>query len=907
MVRGTVVLSLFAAACAASSSSNPAEGLAVPPVVHGAYIVEYEDGHDDVAKFKDTISPDAEVKMDLRSKVFTGASIVFHDKDRIEETAEKVAALPAVKRIWPVRRYRIPEYKVEWAGNLPDAQSRELLRRQGSAGNDTFSPHVMTQVDQLRNKGVTGKGIKVAVIDSGIDYKHPALGGCFGPGCLVSFGYDLVGDNYNGTNLPVPDADPMDCGGHGTHVSGTIAAQTNNPFGIVGAAADVTLGMFRVFGCTGSANDDVLIKAYSMAYESGADLITASIGGPSGWSENAWSVVVSRIVELGVPCILSAGNSGDNGLFFGQTAADAKRATAVASFDNTLTPVLFTNAKYTIEGAADTTFGFVPGTPAAWGGVTLPLWSVGFDITDPTNACNPLPADTPDLSKHIVLIRRGTCPFAQKAANVVAKGARYIVFYNNAPSGPPATELGGVSGLLAAAAVEAATGATWVAALKAGKKVTLAMVDPKSSPGTMTAQPNNLTGGYASGFTTWGPTYEAELKPQVAAPGGNILSTYPLAKGAYASLSGTSMATPLTAAVYALIMNIRGTKDPKTIENLLASTAKPAMFNSGSGPLPYLAPAVQQGAGLIQASDAAYATTLLSASSITFNDTDHFQPVQNFTISNTGRSAVTYTLSSRGAGTAYTFENSTSLFPALFPSEIVESYASIVFNEASFTVPAGGRKFVGLTATPPSGLDAARLAVYSGYLLVNGSDGSALSLPYMGVYGSIHSHATLDPKTTYLAAFRPATDPSGADAPPAPAVAANKTFILPPRGQSNNTLYAPRVDQPNVSINLAFGSPLVEAHVVPLDVCGGKAAANATTTALGGLETVGQMDGFPFHYQSRGRQFQTWDGRLSTSQYAAPGLYKIVVRSLRVFGDPAKLEHYDAVETVPFRIRYLKA
>ncbi|KAL8383386.1 hypothetical protein RB595_006913 [Gaeumannomyces hyphopodioides] len=905
MVRGTVVLSLFAAACAASSNSSPAQGLAVAPVVHGAYIVEYEDGHDDPAKFKDTIAPDAEVKMDLRSKIFTGASIVFHDKEHVDETAEKVAALPAVKRMWPVRRYSIPEYKVEWAGNLPDAQSRELMRRQGSAGNDTFSPHVMTQVNQLRDKGVTGKGIKVAVIDSGIDYKHPALGGCFGPGCLVSFGYDLVGDAYNATNRPVPDADPMDCGGHGTHVSGIIAAQTNNPFGIVGAAADVTLGMFRVFGCTGGANEDVLIQAYAMAYESGADLITASIGGPSGWSENAWSVVVSRIVELGVPCIVSAGNEGENGLFYASTAADGKRVTAIASFDNTLTPTLYSNAKYTIEGAADTTFGFVPSSPAAWGGVTLPLWSVGFDTTDPTNACNPLPADTPDLSNHIVLVRRGTCAFTQKAANVVAKGARYIVFYNNVPAGAPVTVLDGASGVLAAAAVDAATGATWVAALKAGKKVTLSMTDPNSAPKSMIAQPNNLTGGYASGYTTWGPTYEAELKPQVAAPGGNILSTYPLAKGGYASLSGTSMAAPLTAAVYALIMNIRGTKDPKTIENLLASTAKPAMFNSGSGPSPYLAPAVQQGAGLIQASDAAYATTLLSTSGITFNDTDHFQPVQNFTISNTGSSAVTYTLSSRGAGTAYTFADSAALFPDAFPNEIVERYASIVFNEASFTVPAGGRKLVGLTATPPAGLDASRLAVYSGYLAVNGSDGSALSLPYMGVYGSIHSHATLDPNTTYLAAFRPATNSSDSGAPAAPAVAANKTFILPPRGQSNNTLYAPRVDQPRLSVNLAFGSPYVTADVVPLDVCGGKAAANATTSL--GLETVGQMDGFPSRYQARGRSFVNWDGFLSTGEYAAPGLYKIVVRSLRVFGDSTKADQYDVVETVPFRIRYLKA
>lgn len=56
-----------------------------------------------------------------------------------------------------------------------------------------------------------------------IDYRHPSLGGCFGPGCLVSFGYDLVGDAFNGSNVPFPDRDPFDCGGHGTHVAGKQA------------------------------------------------------------------------------------------------------------------------------------------------------------------------------------------------------------------------------------------------------------------------------------------------------------------------------------------------------------------------------------------------------------------------------------------------------------------------------------------------------------------------------------------------------------------------------------------------------------------------------------------------------------------------------------------------------------
>lgn len=142
--------------------------------------------------------------VNFESSLFKGASIQFHDAESAEDEAAALSGLAGVKRVWPNRLYDLPKDKVIWTGKSKDASvANSNVKRQFSS--DTFSPHLMTQVDKLRAKGVIGKGIKIGVIDTGVDHTHPALGGCFGPGCLVSYGTDLVGDNYTGANTPVPD------------------------------------------------------------------------------------------------------------------------------------------------------------------------------------------------------------------------------------------------------------------------------------------------------------------------------------------------------------------------------------------------------------------------------------------------------------------------------------------------------------------------------------------------------------------------------------------------------------------------------------------------------------------------------------------------------------------------------
>jgi len=232
-------------------------------------------------------------------------------------------------------------------------------------------------------------------------------------------------------NTPRPDPDPMDeCNGHGTHVAGIIAAQVN-PLGFTGAAPDVTLGAYRVFGCVGSNTNDILIAAYNQAFEDGSDIITTSIGGASGWTEDPVAVAVSRIVQQGVPCLVSAGNSGYRGLFFADAPANGKGVTAVASVNNIEVPQVVSKASYSTQNSSTESFGWYRGFPWSWGNVSLPLWSVNNDGNDTANGCDAYPENNPDLSAYVVLIRTGSCTFEQKATNAAAKGAKYLLFYND--------------------------------------------------------------------------------------------------------------------------------------------------------------------------------------------------------------------------------------------------------------------------------------------------------------------------------------------------------------------------------------------------------------------------------------------------------------------------------------------
>jgi minor extracellular serine protease Vpr len=212
---------------------------------------------------------------------------------------------------------------------------------------DLATALAMTGADIVQSElGYTGKGIKVAVMDTGIDYDHPDLGGdgvqrsnsnVF-PTARVIKGWDFVGDAYNAdpssaayNPTPAPDAYPDDCNGHGTHVSGIIGANG----AVKGVAPEVVFGAYRVFGCSGSTTADIMLAAMERALADGMQVLNMSIGSAFQWPQYPTAQASDRLVNKGMVVVASIGNSGANGLYSGGAPGVGKKVIGVASFDNT--------------------------------------------------------------------------------------------------------------------------------------------------------------------------------------------------------------------------------------------------------------------------------------------------------------------------------------------------------------------------------------------------------------------------------------------------------------------------------------------------------------------------------------------------------------------------------------------
>lgn len=643
--------------------------------------------------------------------LWNGVSVAINPRD-----VTKLARVAGVKNLWPVIKLSVPE-------------------RSPNPGVELVTAIKQTGADIAQNSlGLSGHGIKVAVMDTGIDFDHPDLGGCFGPGCRVFTGWDFVGDDYNADDtspsfnpIPTPDPIPDDCNGHGTHVAGIIGANGT----IRGVAPGVTYGAYRVFGCEGSTTSEIMLSAMERAFADGMDILNMSIGAAYQWPQYPTAVAASRLVSKGMVVVASIGNEGATGLYSAGAPGVGAHVIGTASFDNT--DVLLPAFTASPDNAS---FGYLQaaasGTAPTSG--TFPLGRTGTPASA-ADGCAVSGGGAPgSLTGQAALIRRGTCGFYEKAVLAQAAGAASVIIYNNAagfinptvaPVIPPPPGIApGTPVTIPVVAITAAQGADIDARIAAGA-ATMTWTDTQSSV-------PNPTGNLISSFSSYGLAPDLSLKPDIGAPGGNINSTYPLEKGGHANISGTSMSSPHVAGAAALLLEAHPNKKAILVRDILQNSADPKPWFGNPG-LGFLDNVHRQGAGMVDIDDAILATASVSPAKLALGEGEAGPSVQTLTVTNSATTPVTFDLS---------FVNALSTGGTIAPS-FSTSDASVAFSAASVAVPARGKASFTATITPASG---PVFGQYGGYIvLTQQGSGNVFRVPYAGFVGDYQALQVLTP------------------------------------------------------------------------------------------------------------------------------------------------------------------
>lgn len=613
----------------------------------------------------------------------------------------KLWRIPGVKAIYPVETIAIPET----SQSNEDPQLATAL--------------AMTGADIAQSElGYTGAGVKVAVMDTGIDYDHPDLGGCFGPGCRVVTGWDFVGDAFNAdpsspsyNPVPNPDPYPDDCNGHGTHVAGIVGANG----AVKGVAPDVTFGAYRVFGCEGSTTADIMLAAMERALADGMQVLNMSIGSAFQWPQYPTAQASDRLVNKGMVVVASIGNSGANGIYSAGAPGVGKKVIGVASFDNTHINAL----SFTVNP---------PGDGRAIAYLTLattedpPTSGTSAEIVHVGRGClNPLDPYLANPAGKVALIERGTCTFNEKYQRAVAAGAVGVIIYNN------------VTGLFAGGGVAGVPGIFGISISRADGLYLRSLTGATAQWTNTRINAPNPTGGLISSFSSYGLSPDLTLKPDIGAPGGLIRSTYPLELGGYATISGTSMSSPHVAGAVALLLQAKPNTPSQAVGGILQTSAIPKNWFGNPG-LGFLDNVHRQGAGMLNIANAIRATTKITPSEIAAGESEAGPFTQTLTIENKAASAVTYDLS---------FVNALSTGANTFTPSFFTSNATVTFSTPSVTVPAGGTATVTATIYPASSPVG---GLYGGYIVFTPQGGGQMyRVPFAGYIGDYQARQVLVP------------------------------------------------------------------------------------------------------------------------------------------------------------------
>lgn len=313
---------------------------------------------------------------------YVGLSIQVHEHpDSLKDIRSQLRSLPGVASVSPVYDITIPKDPRRTNWTLPEGYSNVHTTQNANKVKVTAGPEgnlgstlQMAGVEKLHALGIKGKGIKIGVIDTGVDHRHPALGAGFGPGHKIEGGYSWVDDGGNPHLSPDPFVTCLD-GGHGTHVAGIIGMEPTDGIdglNITGVAPEATIYMYRTFGCDGHGNSDNILAAMLRAQADGCDIVSMSlaIGAENPANDDPLTEVTAKLHDAGIAVIVAAGNEASESqysrnLYTLTEPSELPGAVAVASIANKDFPLVYM--------ATDITGASIP-----YGA----LWPIHADIPD---------------------------------------------------------------------------------------------------------------------------------------------------------------------------------------------------------------------------------------------------------------------------------------------------------------------------------------------------------------------------------------------------------------------------------------------------------------------------------------------------------------------------------------------
>ncbi|MBN8538256.1 MAG: S8 family serine peptidase [Deltaproteobacteria bacterium] len=485
------------------------------------------------------------------------------------------------------------------------------------------------------DKNIKGQNIRVGIIDTGIDYTHAMLGGSGNiddyskvspdkessqfPNRKVVGGLDFVGTQFNAASdvfsqrIPKMDGNPMDEGGHGSHVAGTVAGIGDGSNSYNGVAPSALLYALKVFGAEGSTSDEVVIAALEYAADPDGDevlddrldVVNLSLGSNYGGPKIFYNQAIRNLTLGGTVVVCSAGNSGDTSYIVGAPSVSDEAISVAASVDSMehnwkfkAISIQFNDKSETVVEAVESSMSKPLAHLESTQGNFMYVGSLNKDLTEEEKAL---------LHEKVALVDRGESTFSEKIHRAEQAGAVGVVVVNNQDGEP--FSMGG-------------TGKFDIPAIMVSKKLGLRIKEAlKAGPVSINFKLDKLLEktnliDTITDFSSRGPRSEdALIKPEIAAPGANIISAA-MGKGKETvKFSGTSMSGPHIAGVMALMKQYYPELSVAELKSVVMGTAKSMVDADGK---PYSISRV--GAGRVQIDQALSATLASATSALSLGD-----------------------------------------------------------------------------------------------------------------------------------------------------------------------------------------------------------------------------------------------------------------------------------------------